>query len=96
MDQSVLSVYPWQELSLIANLQGVFASHVSNKEVLMRLRTPDNTRCIIDSEHKYKALVLLFIELFTLSEAVGREIIGGRTVNDNDELLKALKESYVA
>lgn len=96
MDQSVLSVYPWQELSLIANLQGVFASHVLNKEVLMRLRTPDNTRCIIDSEQKYNALVLLFIELIALSEAVGKEIIGGRTVNDTGDLLKALKESYVA
>lgn len=96
MDQSVLSVYPWQELSLIANLQGVFASHFLNKEALMRLRTPDNTRCIIDSEHKFNAIVLLYLELVTLSEAVGKEIIGGRTVNNTGELFKALKESYIA
>lgn len=96
MDHSVLNVFQWQELSLIANLQSVFGSYISNKDALMRLRTPDNTRCIINSEDKFNALVILFLELITLSEAVGREIIGSRIVSGNGDVLKALKECYIA
>ncbi len=96
MDPSILRVYQWQELSLLANLQGVLTNHIYNKEALMRLRTPDNTRCIINSEDKFNALVILYLELITLSEAVGREIMGSKIVSGNGDLLKAIKESYIA
>lgn len=96
MDQSILSVYQWEELSLLANLQNALSNHIYNKEALMRLRTPDNTRCIINSEDKFNALVILFLELITLNEAVGREIVGNRILDDNSNLLKAIKDSYIA
>nr|WP_315483238.1 hypothetical protein [uncultured Undibacterium sp.] len=96
MDQSILSVYQWQELSLLANLQNALSHYIYNKEALMRLRTPDNTRCIINSEDKFNALVILFLEFITLSEAVGREIMGSRITSGSGDLLKAIKESYIA
>ena len=93
---AALYVQPWSELTLLATAQSELTTLVADKKRALRLRTPDGTRCVIDSEDKYLALVLLCSEVSQLAEAVAQEVMGLYEKMASDNVLKVLKSSVIA
>jgi hypothetical protein len=81
-DSAALTAYPWAELSILATLRRGFETLTANKAHCMALKTPDNSRCIIDSEAKFASLLLLHQELDSLAKAVATEVTGGAPILD--------------
>lgn len=90
-----LYVHPWNELSLVAAAQQELIKLLIDKEVTKQLRSPDNSRQIIDSDDKFKALIYLLLEVIDLANAVGQEVLGTDTKRTTDEILNALKSSPI-
>jgi hypothetical protein len=89
-----LTVHPWAELSLLATAKQNLDAMVANKDWTMRLPTPDGSRRIIDTEEKFRALVLLSLEVDQLAEAVAGELHPSQA-KTADNIRKGLREAYV-
>ncbi len=89
-----LSVQGWNELALVAVAQSNIERLLSNKYVSATLRTPDNSRCILDSTEKFTCLEILFSELNALAEQIAGEL-GAVTFGERARVLKTLKDSYL-
>lgn len=91
-----LIVQRWSELSLVAVAKEELTNLVGDKARVMQLKTPDGTRCIINSEEKFTALVFLYSEVIELSESIAKEVLGSVDAVSNDRILRALKTAVVA
>lgn len=94
-DTALLFVQPWNELSLLASAESQLRYLVVNKIHTMSLRTPDNTRCVIDSEGRFNAMVLLYSEVRDLAAEVAREISGNQSLSEGD-VFDLLKKSFIS
>lgn len=72
-DRSLLLVGATYELAILAEAQRWLDYLYNNRAVAEGLRTPDNTRCIIDSPAKFDGLMKLSIELDDLLREVAKE-----------------------
>jgi hypothetical protein len=93
-DNAGLTVYPWQDLSLIATTKQNLDALVADRSRAMALLTPDLSRFILDSEEKFRALVLLSLEVDQLAEAVANEL-APHLAKANGATLRTLREAYV-
>lgn len=80
MNIQCLTVQAWNELSLLATLRNELITMVAHKESTMKLRTPDDIRCVLDSDEKYTGLVFLYSEINMLAEQVAKEVLGIQNV----------------
>lgn len=72
-DRSLLLVGATYELAILAEAQRWLDYLYNNRAYAEGLRTPDNTRCIIDSPAKFDGLMKLSIELDDLLREVAKE-----------------------
>ena len=72
-DRSLLLAGATYELAILAEAQRWLDYLYNNRAVAEGLRTPDNTRCIIDSPAKFDGLMKLSIELDDLLREVAKE-----------------------
>ena len=93
-NSSGLMVQPWSELSLLANAEAQLAYMGLNRAQTLALRTPDNTRCIIDGDEKFGALMLLLAEVHELASAVANEI-SGNALSPARDSMSVLREAYI-
>lgn len=91
-----LNVQRWNELSLVAVAQTELASFVVDKPRAMQLKTPDGTRCIIDSDEKFTALIFLYIEVNELAEAIAQELIGSAIKVTDEQVSRTLRSTVIA
>jgi hypothetical protein len=61
------------ELNILAEAQRYLDFLYSNKQYAQTLRTPDGSRCILDSEAKFGAMLSLSVEMDDLLRQVGKE-----------------------
>jgi len=71
--QAYIQYSPGRDLQILTGTERWFYELSNNKLMAMSLVTPDNTRNIIDSEEKWKALGLMAKELADLSAQVANE-----------------------
>lgn len=74
IDDRVMTVQPWAELTLLAVIQNSLQFWRENRSIAMALPTPDGTRKIIDDHSKFFGLQLLSLEVDRLAEAVAEEL----------------------
>lgn len=72
-DQQALKLGSFYELAILAEAQRFFDWCYYNKEAAKLFRTPDNTRCVLDTEAKVSALATISVELDKLSKEVAKE-----------------------
>jgi hypothetical protein len=72
-DQNALKMSFFYELSVLSETQRFFDWCYNNKNIAKTLRTPDNTRFILDNEDKFTALTTISAELDNLAKEVAKE-----------------------
>lgn len=98
-EQASLNQPAWRELALLDSAQEFIASLVSNPSAAQLLRTPDNTRRVLDTTEKMAALGALGRELTQLCDDVADDLGAvANTLSPTDRVLlrKALQESFIA
>jgi hypothetical protein len=98
-DHANLNQPAWRELALLDAAQAFVASLVSNPSQAQLLRTPDETRRILDTAQKVAALGALAQELTQLCDDVADDLgAAANSLNPADRvrLRKALQESFIA
>lgn len=89
-----LSVQVWNELALVAVAQSNLERLLANRYASATLRTPDNSRYILDSAEKFACLEVLFSEVTALAEQIANEL-GAITFGERARVLKTLRDSYL-
>jgi hypothetical protein len=86
------------ELAILAETQRFFDWCWNNKDEARRLRTPDNSRAILDNEAKMDGLRAISVELDTLAIEVAREQVAGlRNLQQPSryQIDEALRKAYI-
>lgn len=93
---ALLSGYTY-ELAVLQETQRFLDWCYHNKAAAKLLRTPDNSRAVLDTEAKFSALTTISIEMDALAKEVAKEQVASlRTVEPSwSEIGKALRESYI-
>jgi hypothetical protein len=89
-----LGVPVWNELALVGVTQHNIERILSDQSVATSLRTPDNSRAILDTPAKVRCLGLLLAELTELSQKIAEEL-GTVTYGQKERIFNALKDSVV-
>ncbi|WP_211852160.1 hypothetical protein [Plastoroseomonas hellenica] len=89
-----LAVAPWEELAIVAAADRNLAAMVGNQSRTMALKTPDGTRCVIDTQEKFGGLALLSFEVSQLREAIANEL-NPHLALDSAAQRRRLVEAYV-
>lgn len=86
------------ELAILAESRRHLDALARNLSMAVTLRTPDDSRYILDTAEKQTALVRLSIEVDNVSEAVAREqvaLLPNLSVS-GDQIVEALRKAHVA
>lgn len=96
-DQNALKLGGFYELAILAEAQRFFDWCYHNKDQAKLLRTPDNTRAILDSEDKFSGLTAISVELDALTKEVAREQSAQLRYSDpsRSQIDQVLKSSLV-
>jgi hypothetical protein len=89
-----LSVQTWNELALIGVVQTNLERMLSNLSIASTLRTPDDSRVILDTPDKTRCLSLLLAEVTELGEKVADEL-GAITFGQKERVFRALRDSVI-
>lgn len=98
-NQASLNQPAWKELALLDTAQIFVTSLASNLSEAQLLRTPDDTRRILDTSEKIAGLNALARELTQLCDDVADDlgaVANSLNPSDRVRLRKALQESFVA
>ena len=96
-DQDALRSGYLYELAILREAQRFLDWCYHNKEAAKRLRTPDDTRCILDTEAKFSGLTTISAEMDVLAKEVAREQVTAlRYVEPSwPQIDEALRKSFI-
>lgn len=96
-DQSALLAGYTHELTILRETQRFFDWCYRNKDTAKLLKTPDGSRCILDTTAKLDGLTTLTFELDSLAKEVAREQLAGRVLGDLTlpQIDSALRTAYI-
>jgi len=85
------------ELAILRETQRFLDWCYHNKEAAKQLRTPDGSRCILDTEAKFNGLTTISIEMDALSKEVAREQLAGVSFGEPSwtQIDEALRKAYI-
>lgn len=97
-EDHLIAVQPWHELSVLAGTDAHLARLAADYEYASSLRTPDNTRRIINEVSKFSSLVALSQEVSALADAVLAEqrTVSPQILAKQDSVRQMLRETILA
>lgn len=96
-DQSALRSGYTYELAILRETQRFLDWCYHNKEAAKQLRTPDGSRCILDTEAKFTGLTTISVEMDALAKEVAREQLAGVSLGEPNwtQIDEALRKAYI-
>lgn len=96
-DQNALRSGYTYELAILRETQRFLDWCYHNKEAAKQLRTPDGSRCILDTEAKFTGLTTISVEMDALAKEVAREQLAGVSFGEPNwtQIDEALRKAYI-
>jgi hypothetical protein len=85
------------ELAILRETQRFFDWCYHNKEAAKQLKTPDGSRCVLNTEDKLSGLSTISVELDNLAKEVAREQLAGISFGEPTwtQIDEALRKAYI-
>ena len=89
--------YYTYELAILRETQRFLDWCYHNKEAAKQLKTPDGSRCILNTEAKFAELSTISVEMDVLAKEVAREQLAGMTFGEPSwtQIDEALRKAYI-
>ncbi len=96
-DQTALRSGYTYELAILRETQRFLDWCYQNKEAAKQLKTPDESRCILNTEDKFTALTTISVEMDALAKEVAREQLAGVSFGEPNwtQIDEALRKAYI-
>ncbi|MGW8192534.1 hypothetical protein [Sphingomonas hankookensis] len=96
-DQTALRSGYTYELAILRETQRFLDWCYHNKEAAKQLKTPDESRCILNTEDKFTALTTISVEMDALAKEVAREQLAGVSFGEPNwtQIDEALRKAYI-